>query len=98
MFQLVCQPGRGTVGQVQERLVRVPRVQSPTEKTNAQFKTPSYDTHDARWNSALEAPTRFSGFRETFCSIFAPCGAARMNPNDLEDNRYEHDDGKWVWR
>jgi len=43
----------GTVGQVQERLVRAPRVQSPTEKMNAPFKNPSYNTHDARWNSTV---------------------------------------------
>jgi hypothetical protein len=53
----------GTVGQVQERLVRAPKVQSPTEKMNGPFKIPPYNTHDARWNSALEAPTRFIGFR-----------------------------------
>jgi hypothetical protein len=37
----------GTVGQVQERLVRELGVQKPTEKINAQFKTPSYNTHEA---------------------------------------------------
>jgi hypothetical protein len=69
----------GTVGQVQERLVRAPKVQSPTEKMNSPFKNPSYNTHDARWNSALKAPTKFIGFRETFCSIFTARGAAGMN-------------------
>ena len=42
-------------------------------------KAPSPLTHDARRNSALEAPTRFIGFRGTFCSIFTACGAAGMN-------------------
>jgi hypothetical protein len=69
----------GTVGQVRERLVRAPTVQKPHGKNERAVQTPSLLTHDARWNSALEAQTRFIGFRGAICSIFTACGAAGMN-------------------
>jgi hypothetical protein len=38
----------GTVGQVQERPVRAPRVQKPHGENERAVQNPSYNTHDAR--------------------------------------------------
>jgi hypothetical protein len=81
----------GTVGQVQERLVRELRVQKPTEKINPQFKLPhtTLMTLDgiARWTC------RFQGV-VLFRIHSMRCGG--NEPNNLEDNKHEHDDGKWM--
>lgn len=83
----------GTVEQVQERVVRAQRIQSPHGENERAVQNPSYNTHNARWNSALEAPTKFTGFRgdDLFHIHSMRCGG--NEPNNLEDNKYEHDDG-----